>query len=695
MANKDALLEIGVENLPARFVAPALEQLKEGSVRLFIENHLKFSSARTLGTYKRLSLIIEGVEERSSERTSDVTGPPARLLKDENGNFTKQSAGFARSQGARPEDLISVSTSKGEFLAVRKKIPGEPAHKILSRVFPEVISSLQFPKSMVWEASQFRFARPIRSIVALYGKKTVPFSVAGVKSGRGTTGLSAQGSRPLAITEPGKYIRALENKCVMAEPESRRELLKKSLQQAAARMKLAVDMDEALLEETVFLVEHPVPVAGHFSLRFLKLPGKLLSTVLKKQLKFFPVSGEGGELQPHFIGIRDGVSDGQKEVQEGYESVVEARLSDAVFFFDRDLAVSLEKMRERLKGIVFHEKLGTLYEKTERVEALSSSICGYLRSFAQADEEAVRLAARFCYSDLASEVVREFPELQGTMGCEYAARESVPADAAASIGEFYFPVSSGSPLPSSVESSIVSMAGKIDTLAGDFAAGLIPSGSEDPHGLRRMAAGLVRILLEKNFPVPVRDILARSLEMFKLDSAASDEVRAGLEDFIWQRVQTVFEESGFKFDEIRAVRDNGLDNLPMTFKRLLALHNIRKEPDFISLATAFRRAANILKHAGVKAGAVAPVKEELFKEAAEKELFEKLEKLRIKAEAFRLDAEFSRMLKEMITLKPVVDKFFEDVMVMAEDESVKQNRLNLMAGLVNLFGTAADLSQLQ
>ncbi|HLD30551.1 MAG TPA: glycine--tRNA ligase subunit beta, partial [bacterium] len=384
------------------------------------EHGLAFSSVRTAGTYRRLVLIIEDVPEKSEGQIKELTGPPFRLLRDGKGEFTPQSLGFARAHGEKPENIKAVNSPKGEVMGIQKVIPGEPALKILSSVFGQIMSSLKFPKNMVWESSQFRFARPVRSIAALYGNKTVPLNIAGVKSGRLTSGLSALGSKTMRITDASKYLKMLEAECVIADPSARKHMLTKLLEQTGRRMKLQAEPDEALTDETVYLTEHPVPVTGHFSLRFLKLPDHLLSTVMKKQLKFFPVRDSDGLIQPHFIAIRDGVSDNQKEVQEGFQNVVEARLTDAVFFYEKDIAASLETFREKLKGIVFQEKLGTLYDKTLRVEAIVRLLCD--KTAAGVDRAAAEEAASLCYCDLTSEVVREFPELQGYMGADYAER---------------------------------------------------------------------------------------------------------------------------------------------------------------------------------------------------------------------------------------------------------------------------------
>ncbi|MCX5783317.1 MAG: glycine--tRNA ligase subunit beta, partial [Elusimicrobia bacterium] len=338
---KNALLEIGVENLPARFVAPALKQLKENAAKLLAEQRLGFESVTAEGTYRRLALILEGLDDRSKDLEKEVSGPPASLLKDSNGDFTAQSAGFARSQGTSPDKLYVIKTAKGEFLCAKKIIKGSDAGKILSQIFPQLIASLQFPKNMIWESSKFKFARPIRWIVALCDGKIVPFKIADVKAGKKTTGLSAMGGKSITISKPQEYFSKLGQQCIVAEVEKRRKILKESVEKAARRLGYIPCADQELAEENLFLTENPIAVAGNFSVRFLKLPKELIKTVLKNQLKFFPLTDEKGNIQPHFIAVRDGVSENQKEVCSGYEAVVEARLSDAVFFFEKDLACPL------------------------------------------------------------------------------------------------------------------------------------------------------------------------------------------------------------------------------------------------------------------------------------------------------------------------------------------------------------------
>ncbi|MDD5629283.1 MAG: glycine--tRNA ligase subunit beta, partial [Elusimicrobia bacterium] len=409
--SKDLLLEIGTEPLPARFVAPALDQLLEKTRAALQASRLGFSGAQNLGTLRRLAVLVRGVDEKSSALDKEVQGPPARLLKDAQGRFTPQAEGFARKQGLRPEDLQTVSTPKGEFLLAKVRIPGEPALKILSRILPEVISALEFPKSLEWEASRFRFGRPIRSLAALYGKSVVPFQLAGVRSGRKVAGLPGRGQPPAALAEAGAYRDRLRDLLVLADCEERRQTLRKRLEQAAEEAGGRLDLEGGLLEETVFMTEHPVPVVGRFKAEFLRLPAPLLKMVLKSQLKFFPLLGPEG-LIASFVGVRDGVSEGQAEVREGFERVLTARLDDAAFFLGRDERSPLQSKLPQLARVTYQNRLGSMADKAQRVAALAAALCADLRRRGlPLDAKVVEDIAGLAYADLVCEAVKEVPEL--------------------------------------------------------------------------------------------------------------------------------------------------------------------------------------------------------------------------------------------------------------------------------------------
>jgi len=694
---KSALLEIGVETLPARFLKPALEQLQGKAQALLKASRLSHGALRTYGTPMRLALLIEDLAEKSTSETLEVSGPPARLLKDAAGAFTKQAAGFARKQGIRPEELETASLPKGEFLMARKTLPGESAPKLLKTLFPELIASLEFPKGLVWEESRFRFARPIRTLLALYGKKTIPFSLAGVRSGNKTRGLAALGAQAFAVSSPAAYAGMLKERCVLADMRERGKALRRTLDAAAKRTRGALDNDDELFETQLCMTEHPVAVVGSFKEEYLELPQELLTMVLKKQLMFFPVRKPDGSLAPDFVAVRDGVSEGQKQVRNGFERVLDARFSDARFFFRRDRKVPLAERAKGLDRVRFQKGLGSMAQKTARVQELSNWLFMRLLQDHELDRGAVAGAAKLVYADLVTGVVGEFPELQGVMAGVYARHEGLGEKLAMSLSEFYFPAAAKAPLPTTIEACIVSLAGKLDTAAAMFAAGFKPSGSEDPFGLRRQGNGIIRILLEKQIRVPLPDAARKALELVAADGSEKDfDVRTAADElleFFWQRVETLFLERGYKVDELRAVRSGGLDSLVRTFQRLIAVHALRPEPDFVPLAQAFKRASNIIRQAEFSEDA--EVDKELFTDAPEGELFSALCRIESEVREKVDQGLYEEGLRSLVSLKPQVDRFFDEVLVMAEKEDVKRNRLSLLSRLVRLFKSVADISHIQ
>ncbi|MCX5793967.1 MAG: glycine--tRNA ligase subunit beta [Elusimicrobia bacterium] len=699
--SKDLLLEIGTEPMPARFVAPALSQLLEKSQAALKANRLGYAGAQTLGTLRRLAVCVRGVEEKSSALEKEVQGPPARLLKDAQGRFTPQAEGFARKQGVAPEALETVTTPKGEFLLARVHIPGESALKILARILPEVITSLEFPKSLEWEESRLRFGRPIRSLTALFGKSVVPFRLAGVSSGRKIAGLPGHGHRPVTLSGGAEYHDKLRDLLVLVDPDERRQSLLKRLEKAAEEAGGRLDLEGGLLEETVYMTEHPVPVVGRFREEFLRLPAPLLKMVLKKQLKFFPLLGPQG-LISSFVGVRDGVSDGQAAVREGFERVLTARLSDAAFFLGRDEKTTLEAKLPMLARVTYQNKLGSMAEKAERVKALAAWMCAELRRRDMPlNDDAVGAIAALAYADLVCETVKEFPELQGTMGGHYARHDGLDERAALGIEEFYFPVAAKSPVPVTLEGAAASLSGKLDSLAGSFAAGVVPTGSADPFGLRRQATGSLRILLEKQLPLDLGAAVDAALQSLRgrLKLAAEDERRIAAEllDFIWVRAQHLFEEQGFRVDEIRSVREGGLRHLPNTYLRLSAIHGVRQNPEFEPLAAVFKRAANILKQAALRKDAVPESGPErsALKEPAEIALMDSLDRVSGEMEEHLTAGRYDHCLRSVVSLKPRLDEFFEKVMVMVDDPALKAARLALLARLVRLIRRVADLSEIQ
>ncbi|MBI5199944.1 MAG: glycine--tRNA ligase subunit beta [Elusimicrobia bacterium] len=712
---KSFLLEIGTEHMPARFIPSALAQLQKLLEDRLKAERLAFASAKTYGTPRRLAILVKGLAEKSEAFEKVALGPGEKAWKDAQGNLTPAAQGFARAQGVAPESLKLVDSPKGRVLEARRAIPGEATTAVLARVLPELLGQLQFPKGLEWEPTKFRFGRPLRNLVALFGKRVVNFQVAGVKAGSKSFGLGLP-AKAVPISDPDKYVSILRDKCVLVDPVERKEALSKALDQCVKKTGASIDKDEALLEETVFLTEHPVPVLGRFKDEYLTLPKELLSIVQKKQLKFFPVVNRDGSLYAGFVGVRDGVSEGQALIQEGYQRVLTARFSDAHFFHGRDLETKLEAKLERLGKVSFGKGLGSMHDKMERVVALTKALVEHvspimdLQHLGIEDQERAERIAKLAYADLATDVVREFPELQGSAGGHYAEKDGEDARVSVGVSEFYAPAGAKAPVPGRLDACFASLAGKLDTLAALFLANEKPSGSEDPFALRRQGTGVVRIVLEKQIPLDLEWAAAEATARFAAqrganpadrgevsrlwDEAYLKKTASELSAFLWQRVETLFGESGYAADEIRSVQAGGLRDLPRTALRVAAVHALRSDPDFEAVASAFKRAANILKQAKFDGGTAQPASE-LFAADAERALWEVLRVAESDAGDKAKALKFEAALRELVELKPAVDKFFEDVMVMDENPQVRQNRLALLSRLVHACKAVADISHIQ
>jgi glycyl-tRNA synthetase beta chain len=693
--SKNLLIEIGAEELPSSYIEPASKQfstLFESAMQL---RGLKYESLKAYSTPRRLALYAEKLEEKSEDKVEEMLGPSAKAGKAPDGTFTQAAKGFASKHGIDPEKLICKITDKGEYLCAIKKTPGEKTEKILAEIIPELIKKIYFPKTMVWESSQTRFARPIRSITALYGEKIIKFSFAGIKSGNCTIGLHATSSKKIAFSSPDKYITTLRNNCVIADPAERREIICRVIDSAAKRVKGTVIKDEGLVDEVNYLVEHPVAVLGNFDIKFLKLPEVVLITCMRKKQKFFAVADSDGKLTNHFIGLRNGISEHQEIVKEGYEKVLVARLMDAEFFFDKDKKTTLVSKSEKLKKVMFQKALGTVAEKVERMAKIAQTVAEKIGA-SDTEKAEIEKAAGLLKADLVSDMVFEYPELQGVMGRIYAEVEGQSKTISSAIEEHYMPLTADGKLPDGRLGIIMSIADKVDTLVGDFAAGLIPSGSADPYGLRRMSVGILRIIIEKKLTLPLKKLIDTAYSLLPVNVKTDPKTPELVMEFLKSRLESLWEQDGYKFDEIRAVVATGFDEPGDTAQRLAALKKMRTMKDFESLAAAFKRASNILKQAAKNKIAVPEtVSGELFKEESEKNLYAEVKKIESDVLTLASKKDYLNALVKIVELKQSVDAFFEKVMVMAEDESLRANRLALLAYTTKLFSNILDFSQLQ
>ena len=689
MKTADFLLDVHTEPFPARFVAPALEQLRVNAAR-WLEGKIEHGDVSVYGTLRHLVLSVKRLSAKGGDKSERFKGPKEQAWKTPDGAFTPAAEGFARKHGLSAADLKPADG----VLYAEVRTEGATAPALLEAMIPDLLKSLQFPKSMAWEETGFKFGRPLRAITALYGARVVSVRLAGIESGRAVFGHPTYARKAVLLRDPSKHQRILRDGLVIADPAQRRAYLLKQLDVAGRSAGGRAELDGDLVDETVHMAEHPTPVVGRLRGEHMHLPEALLRMVMKKQLKFFPVVDGAGNLLPSFIGVRDGLSSGNRLVRAGYERVLEARFNDAAFFFGRDGAATLESRLPLLARVTYQKALGAMSLKAARVESLAAWISERVRRTAPLDERAAAQAARLAYADLVTDVVREFPELQGHMGGVYARRDGLGEKVALCLEQFYYPTAARTPVPGSAEAAVVSLAGKLDSLAGCFAAGLTPTGSADPYGLRRQALGAVRILVEKKLPIHLGEALDRAVELQPVAIAEPAKLVGDIADFIWSRAASFFEERNFKVDEIRAVRPGAFDDLARTASRLEALRAVRRDPDFEPIAAALKRASNLLKQSRGAIEGVLPDRR-LLRDDADFALYDALAAVESSADDRLGRGDYEGALKSLVAVKPHLDRFFDEVMVMAGDETLRRQRLAVLAQLVRAFKRVADLSEIQ
>jgi glycyl-tRNA synthetase beta chain len=701
MANiQTALLEIGVEEIPTSYIDPALDQIKQSATKTLTNYGLNFNNIKTYATPRRLVLIIEDLHEKSNDITEELLGPSIKAAKDTNGNFTKAALGFATKNDTTVEKLQTKVTEKGEYLCFTKKIKGEKTQKLLRTIFPEIIKSISFPKSMTWEESGFKFARPIRNIVALFGKNIIKFKIADVTSSNLTIGLHSYDNRKIKIDLPENYLSILKNKSVIVNQDERRKEIESSIKSSINNIGNILS-DQTLINEVNYLVEYPSAICCSFDNKYLNLPKEVLTVCMRKSQKCFAVNDKSGNFSNHFIGIKNGISTYQDIVKEGYQKVVSARLADAEFFYNNDLKNGLENNIEKLKGVVFHKEIGTVYEKVLRIKQIALFLNKEFNL--NVSNVLIEKAAMLSKADLVSEMVFEYPQLQGIMGKIYALKLKESSEVAQALQEHYFPLTSSGSLPASKLASIISMADKIDTLATNFSIGLETSGSADPYGLRRTAIGFIRIAIEI---VPWEDLSQVIKHVFDFlpdhikNNMASTTLQDKLTNFLWQRIESLIETEGFDSLEIKAVinesKIHGIKKLASLKLKLLSLQKAKQKGDFISVAGVFKRINNILNQAKKQnINIKTTVDKSLLTEDSEKNLFEKAIISKNLIEKYTTNNDYDKIFDTVLELKTCIDSFFDKVMIMVNEENIKLNRISLLMYIKNIFSGFIDFSILQ
>ncbi|MCM3784469.1 glycine--tRNA ligase subunit beta [Neobacillus mesonae] len=688
--SKDFLFEIGLEEVPARFVRGAVQQLEERLVKWFDSVRIAHGEVKAYATPRRLTVMIKDVTEKQEDVEEEVKGPSRKIALDENGNWSKAALGFARSQGVEPEQFTFKELGGVEYIYATKSSKGIETAEMLAEGLQQILHAMTFPKFMRWASYDFKFVRPIRWIVALFGADVINIAVTGVTSGNVTRGHRFLGQET-TISEPAAYVEALREQHVIVDIEERRALIVQQIEALAAEKNWTIAIKEDLLEEVLFLVETPTVLFGTFESSFLDIPQDVLITSMREHQRYFPVLDENQKLLPYFVTVRNGGAESLDVIARGNEKVLRARLSDAKFFYEEDQKLQIKDALSKLESIVFQEEIGTIGDKVRRIRKISDTLAHKLQI--PADQvESVSRAADICKFDLVTQMVYEFPELQGVMGEDYALRAGERPEVARAIFEHYQPRSASDSVPASIVGSIVSIADKIDTIVGCFSIGIIPTGSQDPYALRRQAAGIVQIALDHKLPITLNDIFEVGIEIHENMRAmkrSADDIRKDLQEFFGLRVKKLLSET-MRYDVVDAVISAGYDDIVSVVNRGTALmHAVESNADFKAIVDSFNRVGNLAAKASN-----ASVNEEVFVESGERSLYEAWS---AKSEAYR-KALASRNALDSLHIaaewKEPITSFFDSVMVMAEDEAVRANRLGLLGSIDKDLKAFADFSKL-
>jgi len=700
---RDLLLELGTEELPAGYVPPALDQLERG-VRAGLEAlRLSCGGIQRYGTPRRLAVLVHRVAAKQAEKNEEVMGPAAKVAFDAEGRPTRALLGFCAGKGVEPSTVRRVQTPKGEYVAVTVHLAGRPALEALPPMLAEVAQKLQFPKSMRWDAGDYRFGRPVRWLLALLGRDIVPVRAFGLDADRTTFGHRFLHPGTVAIADPGAYVDALRRAFVLADPDERRRTIALQIAAEAAKQQGRVVPDNELTDIVSYLVEWPTAMTGAFGAKYLDLPREVIVTALREHQRFFAVEKADGSLLPCFITVRNGDARGLGTVRKGNEDVLVARLEDARFYWDTDLKHKPAERVEQLSGVVWMEGLGSLREKAGRLQSLGGWLAARLEP---ATKATVERAALLCKTDLLGEMIgsgKEYASLEGVMGGHYARRAGEPEAVAAAIAEHYSPRGAADEQPFSAAGAILALADKLDHVAGAFVAGKVPSGSEDPYGVRRAANGALRILLERGWPLDLRAAAMEITRPFFAENPdlAQAEIMKKLGEFLRGRVEAALEERGVPHDireaalEARIVMQGaprpGWCDAADALARARALEAFRDDPRYPPLVVLFKRVANILR--ADKEPLIPALDPAQLRDDHERALLAATELARARTASRWEKGDYAAILPELLAMEAAIHGFFDHVMVNVEDAAIRRNRLRLLADVRELFLRGWDLSK--
>ncbi|MFZ3130071.1 MAG: glycine--tRNA ligase subunit beta [Desulfosporosinus sp.] len=688
---KDFLLEIGTEEIPAKFSPEAMTQLKEQVCKRFARLRLPFTELKIFATPRRLALMVTGLDEKQGYYKKEVKGPAVKAAYDANGAPTKAAQGFARGQGVTAEDLFVQELNGVPYVFAHKSEPGVETLTILPQLAQELISALHFPKPMRWGNFDFHFARPIRWIVALYGTEVVPFEFVGLQSGRVSRGHRTLAAEHVFLSQPSDYREALREAFVMVDPDERRVEIQAQLKALAEQVGGEVPEDDELLSEVVHLVEYPTALLGKVAPKYMDLPEAVITTPMREHQRYFPVRSVNGKLLPYFITVRNGDAYAIDTVKAGNEKVLKARLEDAAFYYREDQKVPLAELVSKLGKIVYHEKLGTVEQRVERLRELARFMARKLE-FGEAQQAVIDRTALLAKADLVTLMVSDFPELQGIMGADYArAGGEVPA-VCQGILEHYQPRFAGDALPVSDPGRVVSLADKLDAIVGAFSIGIQPTGSQDPYALRRQAQGIVAILLDAKWNFSLTELLQESYRALNVQGTSPlpfEDILPLLQDFFQQRLRFVLQEQGLRYDTVIAALAQGSDQFNRAVCRARVLAEKREEETFLPYAQAYTRCFNLTKKEPPQA-----LNPSLLAEATEIALANGISLRRERFNRTISMGDFAEGYKLAGELVPLIEALFQAVMIMAEDADLRAARLALLRQCVEMLGCLGDLGVL-
>ncbi|MGP7819056.1 glycine--tRNA ligase subunit beta [Niallia sp. 01092] len=684
MSKRDLLLEIGLEEMPARFVTSSTNALKDKVEAWLNEKQLAYTGVQAFSTPRRLAVLVSELDEAQKDVEEEAKGPAKKIALNEQGEWSKAAVGFTRGQQMTVEDIFFKEINGIEYAHVKKFIKGQATNELLAEL-KDIILSLTFPKNMRWANNDLRYIRPIKWIVALFGKEVIPFTITNVTTSNTSLGHRFLGEE-ITFERPSDYEEVLLGQFVMANAAERKKAIVSQIKKLEEENNWVIPIDEDLLEEVTNLVEYPTALFGKFEESFLELPNEVLITSMKEHQRYFPVKSKQGTLLPFFVTVRNGDHQHLEKVAKGNEKVLRARLADAAFFYKEDQKLQIETLLEKLQSIVYHEEIGTLAEKVNRVRTLTNKMADMLQLNELEKQNAAR-AAQIAKFDLVTNMVYEFPELQGLMGEKYALQKGEKAEVAKAIYEHYMPRHAEDDTAPSNEGAVLSIAEKLDTIVAFFSIGLIPTGSQDPYALRRQATGIVQTLKNKNWALSLEELIniciSNCTNTFKV---SKEEVYQQIISFFKLRIKHILQEEGIRYDLIEAVLGNDVGNIASLIRKAHVLEAHKEEEGFKEGMEALSRVINISS----KAATAGEVEQSLFENDYEISLYNSFLSVKEKLENTNNEEEYFQLL---FSLKESISNYFDHTMVMAEEEKVKENRLKQMVKLAELIKLFANVNE--